>query len=159
MIYVTFERTIRRPPAVVWGFLTDVGALTTWVDALVEARVLDDQPLGVGARLVLERRSPGTIEHALPEITAFREPSLIAVETRVEKLLFLDRVTLEPVPEGTRLGIYVERMYGPRSASIFARQPGLSVPSRQEWAIRKAYERSVEALVERIERESMRPFR
>ncbi len=159
MIYVTFERKVRRPPAVVWGFLTDVSALVTWVDALIEAQIAGDQPLGVGTEIVLERRSPGSIENVRSEITAFREPSLIAIETRVGKLLFLDRLTLEPIPEGTRLGIYVERMYGRRSANIFARQPGLSVPTPQESSIRKAYERSVEALVERIERDSMLPFR
>ncbi len=159
MIYVTFERRVRRPPPVVWGYLTDVGALVSWVDALVEAHVLGDQPLGAGAQLVLERRSPGNIERVRAEVTAFREPSLIAMETRVGKWLFLDRVTLTAVPEGTLLGIFVERMYGPRSASIFARQPGLSVPTPQEWAIRQAYERSVEALIERIERESLVPFR
>ena len=156
---MTFERKVRRSPAVVWGFLTDVSALVTWVDALVEARVAGDQPIGVGAELVLERRSPGTIENVRCEITAFRAPKLIAVETRVDKRLFLDRLTLEPIPEGTLLGVYVERIYGPRAASLFARQPGLSVPSPQEWSIRKAYERSVEALVERIERDSMLPFR
>ena len=101
MIYVTFERKVRRPPPVVWGFLTDVGALVSWVDALVEARVRGDQPLGAGAQLVLERRAPGNVEHVLAEVTAFREPSLIAVETRVNTWLFLDRVTLTAIPEGT----------------------------------------------------------
>ena len=68
-------------------------------------------------------------------------------------------MTFERIPEGTLLGVYVERMYGPRSPFSLSRQPGLSVPSAQEWSIRKAYERSIEALIERIERDSMLPFR
>ncbi|CAN5831190.1 hypothetical protein BH11MYX4_BH11MYX4_42110 [soil metagenome] len=159
MIYVTFERKVRRPPAVVWAFLTDVAALTTWVDELVEVRVMGDEPLRTGTSLQLERRSSGKIEHVTSEITAFREPTLLAAETRVNKLLFLDRITLTPIPEGTQLGVYAERMYGPRSASIFARQPGLTVPTPQELSIRGAYERSVDALVTRIERQSAIPYR
>jgi uncharacterized protein YndB with AHSA1/START domain len=156
VIYVTFERTVRRRPEIVWQFLTDVHASTAWVEELVEVRLVDDdEKLGAGTRLAVERRAPGKIERVTCEITAWREPSLIAVETRLPGALLLDRITLTPVAEGTTLGVFAERIYG----GMPARAPGLAPPTSQEVAIRGAYERSIDALVTRIERDTALPYR
>ena len=154
---MTLERLVRRRPDTVWSFLTDLTAATTWVEGLIELRVLGDGEPEVGARLSVERRlTAGTVERASSLITAWREPSLLALETRLPKVVLLDRATLTAVAEGTRLDVYAELNYG---APAFGRAPGLSAASPRELEIRGIYERSLDALVTRIERQSAIPYR
>jgi uncharacterized protein YndB with AHSA1/START domain len=158
VIYVTFERTVRRRPEIVWQFLTDLSAASTWVEELVELRTVDDEKLATGTRLAVERRGPGKVERVTCEITAWREPSLIALETRLPKAVLLDRITLTAVPVGTALGVFAE-LHDGMNVGLFTRAPGLSGVSPREAAIRGVYERSIDALVTRIERDSAIPYR
>ena len=161
VLYVTFERLVRRRPDTVWSFLTDLSAVSTWVEGLVDLRVVGDAEPGVGTRLELARRVTATqkIDHVTSEITAWREPSLLALETRLPKVVLLDRVTLTTVAEGTRLGVFAELNYGGAAAGLFGRAPGLSEASPRELQIRGIYERSIDAPVTRIEKQSAIPYR
>lgn len=159
MIYVTLERLVRQRPEVVWDYLTDLAALTSWVETLVEARTVDTDRPEAGTLLELVRRGTTKIERVVSEITAFRAPSLLALETRRGSMLMLDRASLTAVPEGTRLEIFVERTDQAERGRFFARAPGLRAETPAEHAIRDLYERSVDALVTRIERHSAAPYR
>ena len=116
MLYVTVEATIARRPEVVWDVLTDVSGLTAWVEGLVEAEIVSQEKTGVGLRVRVLRREAGKrkarIAEATCEVTAWRDHSLLAIETRLPGLLLLDRVTLTPSKEGTDLGVYAELLFG-----------------------------------------------
>ena len=160
MLYVTLERLVRRRPETVWTFLTDLTVATTWVEGLIELRTMGDAVPEVGSRLAVERRNEaGVVERVTSVVTAWREPSLVALETRLPNVVLLDRVTLTSVAEGTRLGVYAELNYGTAVVELFVRSPGLGKPSPRELAIRGVYERSIDALVTRIERQSAIPYR
>ena len=156
---MTFERTVRRRPEIVWEFLTDLSTAATWVEELVSIRPADEEKLAVGTRLEVERRGPAIVQRVTCEITAWREPSLLALETRLPRVVLLDRITLTPVAEGTQLGVFAELSYGPAAAGLFTRAPGLSEATSKEVTIRGVYERSIDALVTRIERQSAIPYR
>lgn len=110
MIYVSVEALVRRRPEVVWGFLTDVSGLTAWVEGLIEASA-EGEP-GVGMRVDVARRVRGRRVDATCEVTAWREPSTLALETRLRGVLLLDRAVLEPTAEGTRLEVSSELVLG-----------------------------------------------
>lgn len=158
MIYVTVERTVARRPEVVWEVLCDVGALPAWVEGLVEAE-LREAELDVGARIDVVRRAGTARVEATCEITALRPPRMVAVETRLPSLLLLDRLELAPSADGTTLAVHSELIYGSRLAEFFARPRGLLGASNEDLAIQGVYERSVDALVKRIEAVSAVPYR
>ena len=157
MIYVSVEALVRRRPEVVWGFLTDVSGLTAWVEGLVEASA-EGEP-GVGMRVDVARGVRGRRVDATCEVTAWREPSMLALETRLPGLLVLDRAVLEPTAEGTHLSVASELVFGSALASFFARPRGLLGAPKEEHPAQGVYERSVLALVKRIEALSAAPYR
>lgn len=159
MIYVTFERTVRRRPETVWALMTDLTAAPTWVEGLVDVRVAGAAKLEVAAWLEVEERVAGSVERFNVLVTAFRPGSLLALETRLASGVLLDRVTLTPVAEGTELGVFAELKSGSGLASALAPAPGLHEASAAEQAMRTIYERSFDALVTRIERQSAIPYR
>jgi uncharacterized protein YndB with AHSA1/START domain len=159
MIYVTVERLVRRRPEIVWEHLTDVTALTAWAEGVVDAKIQGDEPRGEGTRVDVLWRNGRTRHAATVEVTAWRPPSLLALETRVPGLLLLDRFTLARVPEGTALGVYGEIVTGNRLAELFARPYGLLGGPPGDESLHGIYDRSVEALVKRIESMSTVPYR
>ena len=58
-----------------------------------------------GADVVINYRTEdvGTRVKATTEVTAWRAPKLLALETRLDGLMLLDRATLEPTSEGKAL--------------------------------------------------------
>ena len=159
MIYVTVERIVRRRPEVVWDFLTDVSTIATWAEGIVEARIAGDVTKGEGMRIDVVRRDGRRRFDATVEVTAWREHALVALETRTPEMLLLDRATLVPREGGTMLGVYAEIVYGSRVVEFFARPRGLLGSAQEEPAVQGLYERSVEALVKRIESLSNVPYR
>lgn len=162
MIYVSVEATVKRRPEIVWDVLTDVSSATAWVEGLVELDPEDDDARpGIGYAMHVIRREGARQVAASSEITAWRENSLLAIETRAGSMLLFDRVTLAPTGDGTQLGVYGEIVFGSRIAELFARPHGLFGAVADPWTdrVQGIYERSVEALVKRIEATSERPYR
>ncbi len=159
MIYVTVERTVRRRPEVVWEFLTDPTSLTAWIEGVVEARIVSDIPRGVGLEVELVRRAGGRTARATCEVTAWREPQLLALETRLPEMLVLDRATLAPHPEGTALGVYAEILFGSMVDELLSRPGGLLRAASNDPELEGIYARSVDSLVKRIESMSAVPYR
>lgn len=162
---MTLERIVRRPPPLVWRFATDLTNATSWVDDLIEISVQGGDPLDVGAMLEVRRgKAPLRLR---TEVTALRAPTpdapgLVSLETsltgKTPGVLF-DRLSFDPVPEGTRLAVFTELHDPPGAGGIFNRAPGLSAPSPLELTLRAAYRRSLDALATRVEREGTSPFR
>ncbi len=162
MIYVSASAIVRRRPEIVWDVLTDVSSATAWVEGLVELSPHDDEARpGIGYVMHVVRKDGARQVAASSEITAWRERSLLAIETRAGKMLLFDRVTLAPADGGTLLGVYGEIVFGSRIAELFARPHGLLGAVADPWTerVQAIYERSVEALVKRIEATSERPYR
>jgi hypothetical protein len=159
VIYVTIERVVRRRPEVVWDFLTDTSSLTAWVEGVVEARVLGEATSGVGLEVEIVRGAGARAKRAVAEVTAWREASLLAVETRLPEMLVLDRATLAPHPEGTALGVYAEILYSSSVDELLTRPGGLLRASPHDAELEGIYARSVDALVKRIESLSAMPYR
>ncbi len=163
VIYVSVEATVKRRPEVVWDVLSDVASATAWIEGLVAVEPDDDDARpGVGYTMNVVRRDGARSVAASSEITAWRERSLLAIETRAGGMLFFDRVTLAPVDAAsTRLGVYGEIVFGSRIAELFARPHGLLGAVADPWTerVQAVYQRSVDALVKRIESTSERPYR
>jgi uncharacterized protein YndB with AHSA1/START domain len=160
VLYINVEATIRRRPEVVWDVLTDIAALPVWVEGLVEATTSSDA-LAVGVELRISRRSGprAAVARAVAEVTVCRPPALLVLETRAPGLLFLDRVELAPTSEGTDLRFATEIAYESKLAEAFARPSGLLLGSVHDHPLDAIYERSVEALVKRVETISAAPYR
>lgn len=161
MIYVSVEHEVRRRPEIVWSVLSDLSSATAWVEGLVEIDADDGAAPGVGFSARIVRRDGSRRTAATCEVTAWRPCALVAVETRSGEMLFFDRVTLAPTPDGTHLAVNGEIVFGSRLAELFARPQGLLGAVRDPWAerVQGIYERSVEALVKRIETTTDRPYR
>jgi uncharacterized protein YndB with AHSA1/START domain len=159
VLYVRVETVVRRRPEIVWDFLTDVASLPAWVEGLVEASVAGEVPRGAGMRVDLTRHARGRRYDVTCEVTGWREPSLLALETRLANLLLLDSATLEPAPEGTLLVVSGELFFGSPLVELFARPRGLLGGDENEHEAQGIYERSVRSLVKRIESLSAVPYR
>lgn len=157
VLYVTVETIVRRRPEVVWDALTDIASLSAWVEGMVHAKAEGD--VGVGTEVHVTRRTGprGELVRAACEITRWRPPSLLVVETRAPGVLLLDRVTLEPVPHGTMLRFDAELMYSNKLAEAAVSPAFLG--ARGEHPAQGIYDRSVEALVKRIETSAAVPYR
>jgi len=159
-MYLTVEKVVRRRRELVWQVLTDVASLGAWVEGLAEAEILGNEDPDVDARLRVTRRGRADREVHTCEITAWRPPEMLALEAHTERRSVFGRITLEAVPEGTALGVYVEIGKGGGLASFFKPAYGLMwAPSNEPPAAQAIYERSVAALVARIEAHGERPFR
>jgi hypothetical protein len=158
VIYVTVQRLVRRRPELVWEHLTDVVALPAWAEGVVEATQATKVERGVGLEIDIVRRSGKKRHRATAEVTAWREHELVAVETRAPGILLFHRALLERCPDGTQLGFEAELSLPGGLPAIFDRSPGLlgapPTPPFQD-----VYERSIEALVKRIERATEVPYR
>lgn len=166
MIYVSVEaRLVRRPPELVWDALTDLSSSTAWIEGLVEVELDDDARPGEGLTMRVVRREGARRIAATAQVTAWEKPSLLAVETRAGSMLFFDRVTLTRVERGTLLGVFGEIASGGGVRTLFEGRAlfsaGLLGAGRDPWTehVQKIYERSVEALVKRIETTTERPYR
>lgn len=159
MIFVRVERLIPRRPEVVWGFLTDVALLPTWVEGLVDAEIAGASERGVGMCVDVTRRVKGKRSDATTEVTAWVDAKLLAVETRVKDLLLLDRAVLEGRAEGTVLSVESEIFYGSRFIELFARPRGLLGASMDDPPIQGVYERSVDAFAKLVVAQSAAPYR
>lgn len=162
MLYVSVEAIARRRPEIVWDVLTDIPASTSWVEGLIEASTDDERPPKAGSLITLKRRAAGkkqAVVKARAEITVFKPHSLLVIETRAPDLLLLDRMALEPVAEGTLLKVSSEMLFGNKLVNLLTRRSGLFLGSSEPHPVDGIYERSVQALVKRIETISAAPFR
>lgn len=159
MIYVTVERLVKRRPEVVWEVLSDVSSLTSWSEGIVEATVASDEKKGAGMVVTIVARTKGKSVRVNCEVTAWRENALLALEADTPSKSFFHRATLDATPEGTRLGVYAEIMFKDKISGFLAHPGGIFEPSPAEVERQRMYERSVDALVKRIESLSVVPYR
>jgi uncharacterized protein YndB with AHSA1/START domain len=160
VLYISVEAKVRRRPEIVWEVLTDIAALPTWIEGVVEVGT-PETAVAVGMEVRVSRKSGprAKVSRAVAEVTICRPPALLVLETRAPGLLFLDRVELAATPEGTDLRFAAEIAYQSKLAEAFARPSGLLLGSVQDHPIDGIYQRSVEALVKRVETISAAPYR
>ena len=156
MNYVCVSTRIERTPEVVWGFLTDVSGITRWVHDVFEAERVKEP--GVGMLVDFALRHKGVRVDATSEVTAWRPPSLLALETRFRHRLVLDRAELRPVEGGTEITITSESV-DRGLASALRRAPGLLGANNEAPPLQKNYEQALERLRLLIEAETRSPYR
>ena len=159
MLYLEAKVTIPRKPEIVWGFLTDISKLPSWVEDLFDAEKIGKDDIGVGTRVDVARRVKGKRSDATIEVTAFRAPKLLAIETRLPGMLVLDRAILTEGSGGTELQVLTEIAHEGMLASIFARPVGLLGGDDTPPPAQAIYQRSVEAFRKLVESSTMTPYR
>ena len=158
VLYIGLKRIIRRPPDDVWAFMTDVMSLPSLVSGLVEARLCGETQSGTGVLVDIVIDANGKRHLASSEVTRWQQPSLLTIETRARGVLVLDRVALVQIREGTELAVNAELKLGPRLVERFVTARRLGV-AEADAAIEQAYERSLDALVKRVEMVDSIPYR
>ena len=151
--------TIPRKPEIVWGYLTDVSKVPSWAEDVFDAEIIGTEELGVGTCIDVARRVKGKRTDATIEITAFRAPKLLAIETRLPGMLILDRALLEESSGGTELRVVTEIAHEGMLASIFASPVGLLGSDNRPPPAQAIYQRSVEAFRKLVESSTLTPYR
>jgi hypothetical protein len=159
VIYISAQVTILRRPEVVWKFLIDVDKLPSWAEDVIEAEIAKGDEPGIGMRVDVARRVQGKRADATVEVSAWREPELLAVETRLPGLLILDRAVLSEVAGGTKLSVTSEIANEGMLASIFARPVGLLGAPEQPPQAQAIYERSIATFKKVVESATLTPYR
>jgi carbon monoxide dehydrogenase subunit G len=105
MTRVDFSLQIRRPPADVFAYLTDVDNIREWQPATEDVLRDTEGPVEVGTSYVQAMRMIGRRLETRIEVTAVDPPSLFAIRTTGGPVNFSVAHHLEPVDEGTRLRV------------------------------------------------------
>lgn len=136
---------VARPPADVFGYVTDPGRLSEWQPGVVGGRMADGSPPGVGSRFVATTRIGGAEQESTIEITDFAPPRTWAVRGIDGPVRVIANVTVEPLHGGaaSRLTIALD-FQGQGPAGLLVR---LVVRPQ---AAREA-PRSIQRLKERLE--------
>ncbi len=158
MIYVCAGIRIKRAPEIVWGFLTDVSGITRWIHDVFEAERIHEP--GVGMLVDFAMRLKGARVDATSEVTAWRPPSLLALETRFRSRLVLDRAELVATPDGdTELTVTSESLERGAIPMMLRRAPGLLGANNAAPPLQKNYEQALERLRLLVEAETRTPYR
>lgn len=94
--------TIRRPPAVVFAYLTTFENIPRWNYAIADTRKTSPGPVGIGATYRQRRTVPRPAEESF-EVVEFVPDERVAIRGDLGPLHGTVRYQLEAVPEGTRL--------------------------------------------------------
>lgn len=91
---------VARPPAEVFGYVTDPARLSEWQTGVVSGRMAGGGPAVVGSRLTVTTRIGGTEQDSTLEITDFSPPRRWAVRGIDGPVRVIAEVTVEPLGDG-----------------------------------------------------------
>ena len=101
MIDFTIDTQIERPPADVFGYVSDPSKLASWQTNTVSAVQEGEGPVGVGTRLREVHRAPGGKElESVVEVSEYEPDRTFALRV-VEGTPVHLRITFEPAGSGT----------------------------------------------------------
>ena len=92
---------IARPPGEVFAYVTDPSRFPEWQGDVVQVRVHEDRPAGVGARFTTTRRIGRSERSMIQEVTENSPPRRWAVRGIDGPVRPSARVTVEPLGDGT----------------------------------------------------------
>src|SRR6478609_4549537 len=92
-----------RSPADAFAFLSDFSTTEEWDPGVVEATRLGDAPIGVGTEFQVLARFLGRTNTLTYRVVEFEPESLVTLRGENATVVSLDRITFEPVGEGTRV--------------------------------------------------------
>lgn len=87
--------TIRREPAEVWAYVSDVTNQDEWVDGMSDSEILGDGSVGRGTQIRGVYTYGGGSAPTLMTITEFREGRQIGIEASEGPFPFTGRLSLE----------------------------------------------------------------
>jgi carbon monoxide dehydrogenase subunit G len=105
-----FEMTevIARPPAEVFGFITDPANAPRVSPSIQKMERISDGPTGVGTRYRETRVMNGKPAQAELQVTRFEPPTTYAVQNETEGIKTVYTYTLTPQVAGTRVQLVAE---------------------------------------------------
>jgi carbon monoxide dehydrogenase subunit G len=92
-----------RPPEEVFAYLSDFSTTEEWDPGVVEAKRLDDAPVCEGTEFRLVAVFLGRKTRLTYRIIEYDPPGAVAFRGENSTVVSLDRITLEPSDEGTRI--------------------------------------------------------
>ena len=102
------ELTIARPPAEVFGFLSDLTNLPRWQSSVKEISAEGEGELAVGSRFREVREFMGKKIESTLEVTALDPAGEFSIRVIAGPIPFTVRHLIEPAGEGTRLQVLGE---------------------------------------------------
>jgi uncharacterized protein YndB with AHSA1/START domain len=102
---LTVTRIVHASPEEVWRVLTDLEGAPSTLRGVSRVELLDGAPYDVGTRWSETRKILGKEETQTMEVTGCDPPHRTVVESRAAGVLYRTVFTLEPVDEGTELGV------------------------------------------------------
>jgi uncharacterized protein YndB with AHSA1/START domain len=99
--------TIRKPPAEVFQYLKYAEKISQWTP-VKGMRLLTEGPIGVGTQYAQTISVLGQNFESVTEIMEFDEPNLFVFKAISGPLPFLQRFTLSPTGDGTKLEAVLE---------------------------------------------------
>lgn len=100
MAHVSGEIVIERPPGIVFDVVADQRNEPRYNPALLETRLLDEGPIGVGSRFRAVHAAGGGSMEMTVELTEYVRPWRIASVTTASWVEIRGAVTFEPAAEG-----------------------------------------------------------
>jgi uncharacterized protein YndB with AHSA1/START domain len=155
-VFVSVERVVRRRPEVVWACLVDLDALAKWVEGLIGIDRFGGE--GVGLRFEVTMQLGKQQVPVTCEVTAWREPRLLAIEGRERRTLLFHRAVLEPHDDGTLVRFEVEQHEPGIIAELMARRTDL-LGELIEPPVTKVYERCIESFRKYVEAQTAAAYR
>ncbi|HZR39796.1 MAG TPA: SRPBCC family protein [Ktedonobacteraceae bacterium] len=99
--------TIRRTPAEVFTYITDLGNAPRWAPVR-EMRQLTEGPVGIGSQIVQIITFMGQSFESKTEVTGYDPPEVFAFKSTSGPMPFEQLFTLSPIEEGTQLSVVLE---------------------------------------------------
>jgi uncharacterized protein YndB with AHSA1/START domain len=105
---IDFDININRPPADVFGYLTDVSKLPQWQSGIISAQWETEKGPGARARAVRDFR--GQQQETELQVTKYDQDRRFAINTSSGPIAFSLEYTLQPTDggNGTHLMVYAE---------------------------------------------------
>lgn len=102
---ITIEARIDAPPAAVWRVLDDFGGIDRWSPGVRRSRLESSGPIGVGTARRCEFTPFGSAREKIEEYVRGQRMRVSLDQIRAMPISAADVLfTLDPIPQGTRLG-------------------------------------------------------
>ncbi len=92
-----------RSPQEAFAYLSDFSTTAEWDPGVVEAERLGEGPIGEGTEFRLLARFLGRETELVYRLTEYDPPTAMTVRGENATVVSLDRITFEPIGDGTRI--------------------------------------------------------
>jgi uncharacterized protein YndB with AHSA1/START domain len=113
---ITIETQIDAPPEAVWQVLDDFGSIDRWSPGVRRSRLESSGPIGVGTTRHCDFAPFGSAKETIEEYVPQQRMRVSLGQIETMPISAADVVfTLDPIPQGTRLGFAYSYTVAPRA--------------------------------------------